>query len=341
VPNFMWAPTLVVDLGVLASGGVILRWHKALFPRNDLAASASTGGARFWHLAARDRVTLGDFYLGVLGDYLTRPDRPFYGRGNTSRVQDVTYYTQTRGTAYALAGWLPSNHVRVELSGGYRYEHMGPGQAPSIDTRFDVQNDVPGYGQRLDLLAANATLVLDSRRRRVQNSGVRWETHGSYALDPRNTDWQWLALETDLEAGLEVMHPGRVLSASVYAVDTIAMGQNPVPIPDQAVLGLYRLPGFLWGRYVDNSVVVFEVNYRYPIWEHLDALWTASAGNVFSLHFINFSPSALAGSLGVGVRTRFAGHDAIEVFMALGTSRFNEPFAIEGFRLHVGVNSGL
>ena len=49
----------------------------------------------------------------------------------------------------------------------------------------------------------------------------------------------------------------------------------------------------------------------------------------------------LTGSLGVGVRTRYERRAAIEAMVAVGTSRFNEPFEIDSIRLYFGVNRGL
>jgi hypothetical protein len=340
-PNFRWSPTLIANLGVLTSGGVQFWWRDAVIPRNEIAAQAATGGQDFWQFAGRDRYTLDEIYFGILGDFLMRPDRPFYGLGNTSDPEALTYYTQTRGTALGFVGWLPSNHLRLEASGGYRFERMSPGRNPSVETRFDVQTEVPAFGDYLHLFVANANVILDSRPNRAHNTGLRWDARGSYTRDVRDKERHWVSIESDLEAALEVISPGRVLSLSLYGIDTIPLASRPVPVMDQAVLGLFRLPGFLWGRYIDQSAVVATLAYRYPVWEHVDALWTIATGNVFQEHFQNFSFSSFVSSFGVGARSRLDGRDAIEVFLAIGTSRFNQPFSIEGFRLHVGLNPSL
>jgi hypothetical protein len=339
-PNFSWSPTLLVDLGLRTSVGVQLRVRNAFVPSNELRAAVSTGGLDFWHVALRQRYSASTWYIGVLADFLTRPDRPFYGLLNTSRIENLTYYRLTRLDALLQGGYAPSHRAQLQLAGGYRLSDTGPGLTPSLETIFNAAA-IPGYGQTLHLAIARAELALDSRGSRQATTGVWLRTRGTYGLDMVNTQRQWVALEVEAEGALEVMAPHRVVTLSAYAMDTQPLGTEPVPFTEQATLGFYRLPGFLWGRFVGPSAAVLEASYRYPIWEQLDAVWMAGAGNVFGQHLWDFRPGSLAGSFALGFRTRDEAHGALELLVAIGTSRFDEPFEVQSVRLHVGVNSGL
>jgi hypothetical protein len=170
---------------------------------------------------------------------------------------------------------------------------------------------------------------------------VRLEAHGSYAHGIGDPDLQFVYADALLEGGLEVLHPDRVLTLSVYAAQAWALGIAPVPFTHLPTLGLYQQQGYVYGRFVDQSAVVAELDYRYPIWQYLDALLLASTGNVFGTNFAGFDPRLFTACFGLGVRTRFAGRDALEALVAVGTKRFDEPFGIEGVRLYVGINPGL
>ena len=83
-----------------------------------------------------------------------------------------------------------------------------------------------------------------------------------------------------------------------------------------------------------------EVEYRYPIAYYIDALWTLSAANVFARDFSDFDVRKLTASFGLGLRTRRWGHSPFEVGVALGTTRFDEAFAIDSVRAYAGVWEG-
>ncbi len=342
-PAFSWWPSAVVDLGILTSAGAGLSWRNALVRGNDFRFSVSTGGTDFWHLVGQDRVQLGPFSLGVRGDFLTRPDREFYGLGPASRYADRAYYRLTRGDVMAIAGVRVGTGFAAEVSGGYRRESTsgdtGDGWQPSVSTQHQP-GAIPGL-QLLSLLMLEGRVSLDSRPSRETLSGLRVTLQGRYAQDTTDPEMRFASFEAEAEAAVEVSRPGRVLALSLYTMDTQPLGREEVPFTHMAILGRARLPGFRWGRYIGPSAIVAELTYRYPVWTHLDAVWLAAVGNVFGRHFAGFDAALFAGSYGVGLRTVMGHRDAVQFMIALGTRRFDEAFGIDNVRFYVAVNPGL
>jgi hypothetical protein len=335
-----WNPTLSLDLGAISFVGAQGRWDNMGVQGHELKVSVAFGGAEAWRVKAQDRWQLGEkVYLGTRGTFETRWDRPYFGLGPYSR-DFRTNYTLTRGDVFAFAGVEHENHFRLQLSEGYRREYTKSGAYPKIDNIFMTQ-DIPGYGDELNLAMSMVDLKLDSRREIEQNGGIRFLGNVTYARDMRVFERAFFTAEAELEVAAEVSYPDRVLAARVYAMDTTPTGTSPVPFTHQASLGGQNHHGFIWGRFRDESALMAELRYRYPIAYYMDAQWTASAGNVFSRHFGDFDLGALTASIGAGLRTRRTGFSPIELTFAVGTSRFDERFDIENFRVYFSTTEGL
>lgn len=338
-PDLSWAPIVSLDLGDNSSFGAKARWRNALVPGHELKASAEAGPAGSWRVTARDLWAFGSHvYTGVRGDFGELPNRPFFGLGPRSR-SFRTNFSLARNEGFVFEGFQLGNHIRVELAQGYRFERSGPGLDPSIDQHFATE-ELPGYGD-LHLALATLDYQLDSRRVREQNSGVRVVGNVTYGQDIRLAERAFLTVSMDFEAAAEVSSPDRVLVARAYAAEAVALGREQVPFTHQPMLGWQNHVGFLWGRFRGESAVLAELQYRYPIAYLIDAQWTLSAGNVFGRQLAGLSVDALTGTIGVGLRTRRAGFGPVEMTFALGTTRFDQPFAFDALRVYFGTTEGL
>lgn len=339
-PSFSWAPIFVADLGVLTSGGVRAQWTDALVRGNRLLISASTGGPDFVHVAGEESIHGRGWRVGVRADYLTRPDRAFYGTGPRSEEADRTFFTLTRGEVLGFVGIGFGPHVGFEVGGGYRHDDTSAGMSPSIETGFQRFGVPPGLGA-LSFALVTASATVDTRHPLWGGAGVRLYAGASFVQDTALSERRFVYTEAELQGAIEVAHPGRLLVGSVYAADVEPLGDVAVPFTHQAMLGWNRHVGFRWGRFRDHSAFVVEIDYRYPIWRGLDAVWLASLGNVFGRHFEDFDLRLLTGSFGFGFRTRALRGGGFEALIGLGTQRIEEGFGFDSFRFYVGLNRGL
>lgn len=338
-PGISWSPIVSLDLTVNSTFGVKAKWRDFIVAGHDLKATAETGGSDNWRVTVKDQWAIGrHVYAGARGDFSSFPNRPFYGFGPRSPNLRTNFF-HARYEGFLFEGITIDDHFQIELAQGYRVERTAAGISPSIESRVSPEA-IPGFGD-VQLAMAMLDFRIDSRRAREQNGGVRLVGNVTYAHDTAVSERSFASASLDLEAAVEVSYPDRVLAARAYAVETFALGREPVPFTHQAMLGWQNHVGFVWGRFRGDTAVLAELQYRYPIAYFVDAQWTASAGNVFGERFEGLSVGSLTGSIGVGLRTRRIGTWPVEVTFALGTTRFDQPFSFDSVRVYFGTTEGL
>ena len=74
--------------------------------------------------------------------------------------------------------------------------------------------------------------------------------------------------------------------------------------------------------------------------EDVDGNVFLEAGNAFDARLAGFAPERLHGSAGLGFRTTGDRDQSFDLILAAGSTRFDQPFAIESVRVAIGVNRG-
>lgn len=338
-PDITWYPLLSFDLGVFVAGGAGLDVKNFLARGDSLHATAEIGSPDAWLTSLANTLERGPLRVGVRWQAFDRSDRSFYGFGPYSGT-DRMKFSERRFEAFAFASADLGRHARIEASEGIRFEKTAwvRGFAAAPETI------VPGFGAT-HLGVATLDLRADTRpiedASHDEESGARVDATLTYGRDFLDPERAFVRGAVNAEAAVEVMRPDRILALRGYVVDSAPLAREPVPFLEQAMLGWKDHFGFIWGRFRDESAVLAELRYRYPIAYFVDLMWVASAGNVFARNFSDFELGALTGSLGAGLRTRRTGHAPIELVFALGTSRFEERFAIQSVRLALVTTEGL
>jgi hypothetical protein len=336
-PDIRLTPTAVVDLGMVGSVGLALRWIHALAEQNSLQLRGATGGADYWRFSLLDRVVLGPrTSVGVRGEYLERGDWRFYGLGPLTRERDEQRLHWARADARFFVDYGLLEHAGLDLAMGLRADRF---DTPMLTA--PQQTTLPGYEDNAAFFSLARGFV-DTRPRDAPNvSGARLEAGVEHDADLARRDRRWLRYDVEAAGFLEVMRPGRVLSLRAYAAFADALADAPVPLVDLATLGGFEMMrGWFVGRFRGESAAVFTLNYRYPVWYLLDGNVYVEAGNAFGRHLEGFDPRHLYGSAGLGFRTTGNRDASFDVIFAVGTSRFVEPFGIRSFRLAVGLDRG-
>jgi hypothetical protein len=309
-----------------------------MFVRGNELQAGVAFGFNVLEFDAQDRWQRGPVFVGIR-QHSSHRDRPFYGIGPDSDGKR-TWYAITRWEGWVFGGVDAGPHVRLQLSEGFRRESPRHSTVdPSIETRFDPKT-LPGF-EELNLALLSGDLKLDSRRYPEENTGVRLLGNATYAQDVEVADRSFVTTEVDAEAALEVSKPDRVLTARFYGADSFRIGREPVPLTHLAMLGWQNHLGFVWGRFRDESALMAEVRYRYPIAYFMDAQFSVSAGNVFAHDFKDFEMGKLTTSFAFGLRTRRTGLMPLQLMVGFGTTRFEQPFNVESVRVYLGTTEGL
>jgi hypothetical protein len=330
-----------VDLGLNMSGGVAFFWHGFGAADNSVNASASAGHDLLV-ASARDRFHLFRDRSGVLivhGEYTQRPDGLFYGLGPDTRTEDKTGFSYwVTGAGAGIDGSLGGfSHALVQVD--YRRARFDGSRtsvpAPHIDERFGGagQPALPPGLSGYQIVEPLVLLVLDSRNPRPEwatGTGVRFEWHGAYGIDPGNSATQFVSTGGRAAAFYDFTGAHHVVALDFAANFAQKLSSNEIPFSELPMLGgTDWMRGFLNGRLRGPSTATAALEYRYPCWIFLDAELFTEVGNAFGERLEGFAPERLFLSYGFALRSNVAPQTPIGLTVAFASNRFDSP----GFRL--------
>lgn len=341
-------PTALIDFGLSPSVG-FYSFH------NDVGYEGHTitlqGG--FWvdnwkHLAIGDRwrVFSGDGELYFRGDFLTRPDDPFYGVGYASQYEDRgNLRFQRLDAEMGLSSYLHSDTLN-EAGIHFRFRDglLRNGEEPTFTSRFDPDQFNGFRGDGYQLLSVGVRGAFDTRDRDTEyggGTGLRLDYFGGYNFSPGESDVSFLRFGGEGSVFYDFSGRNHVLGFSVYADLIEKFGDAPLPVSELIQLGgNEHLRGFLYGRFRGESAFVATASYRYPIWILLDANIFAGVGNTFGPNFEDFGWKRLVFNTGLALRTSLSRDTSIDLLIAVGTNRFEEDFEVDNVRFTLGANHG-
>lgn len=354
----MIIPTAFVEFGLRPNVGFLFSWNDLFVPKNNIVIQAGFWDENWVDVQVTDSFPIFASDAGTItlrGEFLTRPDRPYYGVGSKIAAADETFYRVRRVEAdLGLRAGLGDLH-RIEFKLGYRNVAFGEGQQPVVETAF-THADMPGFESGYDLLRADLKIEIDSRspvRSYNPGSGARLELFGSFNIDPTTTQRHFFTWGAEGALFWDFSGVNHVIAFRVYAEFVEQSGDVEVPFSELIVLGGDRMRGFLDGRLRGASAFVTTLDYRYPISAIFDASLFMSLGNVFERHLGGFGIGNMHLSWGLGLRAYLSRDASFDILVAFGSNRLgclgqvgqdrtcsSESFALENTRFLIGVNQG-
>ncbi len=221
--------------------------------------------------------------------YRRRPRENFYGLGNDTHESDKVAYTTEWFEVKAMNRWLLAQNITVGVIAAYRATNIYGGKTP------DLTGDLDDILEKFDLRPA------DLRRSRVLSGGLSFDhdwrnergqpTAGGRELVElivadgigKDEDVRFTRASLELTQYLNLYHK-RVLALKLLA-ESVDADKELATIPfylKSRLGGRDDLRGFVSSRYVDYDRVQAVLEYRYPIWDVIDAFIFAEAGRVFA-----------------------------------------------------------
>lgn len=367
-------PVFFGDFGLRPSVSVINNNEDLFFRGNKLSLSASFGGDDFVRAALKNETTVLSDDSGTLtlfGEFLMRPDQPFYGQGPFSRTDERYNYKIRR----AEVGWAVRAVLKdlswirfgqtlrdVNISEDAIGDTIGQLDRAPADCADDRYTSRPHPGAPLapcgyegndtgyQLLDSRVTFKIDTRDPDTEyrgGSGVLLEGFGSFEFDPSDLSRSFVRFGGEAAGFWDFTGVGHTLALRIYSEFTERTGSvdDPVPFTELAALGgLENMRGFLPRRFVGDSAFMTTLSYRYPVWSLLDAEVFAGMGNVFDGHYEGWSLERQHLNFGLSLRTNFTRDNAIQLLIAVGTTRLEEietdSFKVDSVRFAFGVAQG-
>lgn len=343
-------PTFFLDFNFRPSVGLYFFWNEIIVPEHSLRLSVGYGGDDWYRLTVSDRWAIGtrsqfDLTFNLWG----RPDYIYSGEGLEAEPDIRGRYFQEfiDGSANLLVRPWRASQLRLEA--GIRQNRFRGGSAgrDEVNLPFAISEGVFDEPVAFDdgyVASFQRALVrIDSRENRPKpGSGGMVEAYLLHGWDLENPDGrEWMGYGGQLATYWDIGEY-RVLSVAAQAHLRNPIGDTEIPFTELFDMGRrpQDLSGFLPGVLRGRSAAVVTLEYTYPVWVFMDAELQVSTGNVFGENFEDFSLGAFRTSIGLGVRSSGDQDNSFSLLVAVGTSRFDESFAIDGFRLLFGSQTG-
>jgi len=234
-------------------------------------------------------------------------DEPFYGIGTDSLKSDKSIFRYQRIRAGATLGYeLVSNLVLAPhaIFETVDTEATPSGRYPGVQQTFPP-SDLPGFGERVSYINFGGQLTHDTRDDNLapERGGIRTFRFSRFQGVNRG-GFDYNEYELDVRQYIGLGRPRYVLALRNAWVFQQKTGGGQIPFYRLAALDLqHGLRGFTRGRFRDTASVVFNIEYRYPVWDMIDGSLFVDTGRVFSGP-THFSFKGFKYSVGGGIRVK-------------------------------------
>lgn len=236
--------------------------------------------------------------------YRSSPQEDYFGRGAGSLESDrTTFSVQERAAAWTTR----ARFSKLELRHSFRVRSFGIGEGtddwfPATQEVFSP-SEVEGGFTGSHYVTNNFGALLDFRNDRLDpRSGTALDATVALNHGFRRTESEFTTLRLVHYAYMPLSERMRhVIALRTEAVRNIS--GEPIPFYAHPTLGgSGTLRGFREFRLRDRDALAISAEYRYAIWDYLDAALFLDAGQVYSNIFEDIGRNGLHSSHGIGLR---------------------------------------
>jgi|SRR5690554_1907284 len=266
----------------------------------DLILFNSTKGERWYRFkfsTPESRIRQGkkyDYAVDFILDYDKWIHYSFFGLGNNSLFEDEEVFTKTSFSIYGLVSKGFTNYFSVET--GIKYGTILNSNYPVNGLFHSLNKTSRGRAKLLSILI---NLSYDTRNDFYNPAnGILLQTE--YEISPEfkftNTQFNRISVSASYFSSL-------IIENLILALRLNAQKISGSDIPVQCLLplgGNNSLRGFTQDRFIDNGVLLFNTELRFPIYRRLGGIAGFDAGKVWSsLQKINLNNWAANPAIGL------------------------------------------
>lgn len=226
--------------------------------------------------------------LSVYAFYQDRTRERFLGIGSASLLSEEVSYRLEQTNFLVSVDTKIGSGIALSISGGYTKSQVFDGENPDFEIRLDsIQLQLSLTDEDIrpsKVWSIGAGLKHDSRNDKGQPSaGGMEEIQLTYKRGPKSSgDVKFFSTSVDLRRYIHV-YDQRILALRLLA-RSIDQPGSASPMPFYLLnrfKGQRDLRGFRTDRFTDNDLALASVEYRYPVWDVIDAFLLLDAGRVF------------------------------------------------------------
>jgi hypothetical protein len=275
------------------AGGAVLFYNDLPWGGHNAEARVLVGSRAYNRFEAQYEVpsALAATTLRLHGRLANDPRKRFYLGGNAADEEtDRRFYAEREiGVAFEADA---DGTERVATEGRLRYQYVNvkPGSAAlDDDDEVRLPGGLPGAG-RTALASAEAEATFDLTSQTARSvEGTRLRLGAAYAQDVAGSnDFRFLRYRAEgvQFVPLPLLPSERRLALRGLLEKTEPLGDDArVPFFRRPSLGgSERLRGYRTNRFQARGALLLTAEYRWPVWDNLDAVLFAETGQVFARH---------------------------------------------------------
>jgi hypothetical protein len=292
-PKFAIGGTLSSGIGFTAFDNNLFRQGKEARLSYILATRDNQAG----ELSFRDPSLFGSQWtLETSAFWLNFDESHFFPGGNRAREQDETNFELQQLAWDLKMGRKLAGDFSVALTGRLLIADAKPSsQLPATPA------SVTGNNSSMTALAIEPSLSYDSRDNPFRPT-IGWFAEGAFTYTDQvdRNQFRYLGYRMEAQRYIPVFHDDRVLLLRGYVAKQDSLGGGSIPFYELNLLDLNNgLRGFDRGRWQDKGALLFNAEWRFPLWQDVEGDIFLDEGQVFSnykdVQFKQFRYSAGAG----------------------------------------------
>jgi len=255
------------------------------------------------------------------------PDIDYFGPGPHSPDLETNWALQDSWLT-GVMGVRPLRHTELGVIGRYLAESVGPGHTAGepITQQAFTPEATPGLLEGSDFVQAGSFVQFDYRDNpgEAHSGGMYWLDFSDYS-DLKSGRYSFDRVDAEVQQFFPILNGTHVIALHGRTTFTEAHSGDAVPFYLQPTLGgPDTLRGFDAFRFYDNNAVILNGEYRWQLYDGMNAALFMDTGKVFP-RWQQISLHDLEKSYGFGLRFLNGGGRAI-VRLDVGFSR-------EGFQI--------
>jgi hypothetical protein len=294
-PKFAIGGTLSSGIGFTAFDNNLFRQGKEARLSYILATRDNQAG----ELSFRDPSLFGSQWsLDTSAFWLNFDESHFFPGGNRAREQDETNFELQQLAWDLKLGRKLAGDFSAALTGRLLIADAQPsGRLPATPA------SVTGNNSSMTALAIEPSLSYDSRDNPFRPTRG-WFAEGAFTYTDQvdRNQFRYLGYRMEVQRYIPVFHDDRVLLLRGYVAKQDSLGGGSIPFYELNLLDLNNgLRGFDRGRWQDKGALLFNAEWRFPLWQDVEGDIFLDEGQVFN-NYKNIEIKQFRYSAGAGLR---------------------------------------
>jgi len=268
--------------GALSSGIGLTAFNNNLFRQGKEARLSYLRGTRDNQVGTafyRDPSFFGSpWFLESHGFVLDFDEGHFFAGGNRAREEDQTNFELKQLAWDVTIGRALVGDLSAALTG-----RLLIADAKGSDRLPPTPASVAGNNSSMTALAIEPRLRYDSRDNPFRATRG-WFAEGTFTYTDQvdRDQFRYLGYRVEVQRYLPVFHGNRVLLLRAYLAKQDSVGGAAIPFYELNLLDLNNgLRGFDRGRWQDRGALLFNAEWRFPVWQDVEGDIFLDEGQVF------------------------------------------------------------